>query len=75
MLDCQAEAAAAAANSPDAQTGKTKRRRPKIIGISEHMRMAEAKREQQNGPDSWAVRKVRLSAALYRSSSAPKPVR
>lgn len=71
MLDCHTEAAAAVANNPEAQGGEAKRKRPKILGISEHMRIAEAKREQQNGPDSWAVRKVGRPAHLYRSIDPP----
>jgi hypothetical protein len=73
MLDCQAEATTATANNSEAQGGEPKRKRPKIIGISEHMRIAEAKREQRNGPDSWAVRKVSCPAALHHSSDHPKP--
>ncbi|ORY92807.1 DHHC palmitoyltransferase-domain-containing protein [Leucosporidium creatinivorum] len=64
MLDCQAEAAANAANNPDAPQGELKRKRPKILGISEHIRIAEAKREQQNGPDSWAVRKFAVGVVI-----------
>lgn len=66
MLDCQAEAAANV-GSQAAAGEEPKRKRTKLIGISEHMRMAEEKREQKNGPDSWAVRKV---SSVYSATDA-----
>lgn len=55
MLDCQADAAAQKEGGVTSKEGKPKR---KLIGFSEQMRIAEEKKAQQVGPDSWAVRKV-----------------